>query len=82
MQAITKAFKLEDLYKAFYGSRPLNIDELDEFYLDVQQARSHSASPRYKITKLLRENGLEVNAHILFIGYKGCGKSTELNHLQ
>ncbi len=33
------------------------------------------------MARLLRDN-MDTNEHILFGGYKGCGKSTELNYLE
>lgn len=76
---IRKATTLDDIYQAF-RSQPLNIEELNEFYQDTTKARSTS-NPRSRMARLLRRE-LGTYEHILFVGYKGCGKSTELNHLE
>lgn len=79
MSEIRKALNLDDIYQAF-RSEPLQISELEDFYCDTQAARG-GVSARRKVARILRQN-LNTNEHILFVGYKGCGKSTELNHLQ
>ncbi|MDW7691672.1 hypothetical protein R9C00_17010 [Flammeovirgaceae bacterium SG7u.111] len=56
------------------------MNELDGFYLDVKAGRG-GPDPRKRIERALRDN-FDIDKHILFVGYKGCGKSTELNHLQ
>lgn len=76
---IRKATTLDDIYQAF-RSEPLNLEELDEFYQNTTKARS-TFSPRSRMARLLRRE-LGTHEHILFVGYKGCGKSTELNHLE
>ncbi|MDQ5928727.1 MAG: hypothetical protein QG594_505 [Bacteroidota bacterium] len=76
---IRKATELDDIYQAFRGE-PLKIEELEEFYHDAGKSRS-KVNPRTRIGRLLKK-GLGTSEHILFVGYKGCGKSTELNKLQ
>lgn len=66
---IDQAFKLE----------PLKIEELS-FYRATAEARDGKES-RKRIEKLLRKNP-DTTEHILYVAARGCGKSTELNHLQ
>jgi len=75
-----KAERLEEVYQVFKAT-PLEIDDLD-FYVSVTEARGN-LEPRHRIARLLQsDKSNQGNQHILFVGYKGCGKSTELNHLQ
>src|ERR1035438_4996921 len=59
---------------------PLTDDRFDEFFVDTTQARGGDEA-----FQTLKRN-LEANKlgrlHYLFTGSKGCGKSTELKHLQ
>lgn len=74
-----KAEHLDQMYRAFRGA-PLEIDELADYYVDATEARGDD-KPRKRIARLLKRN-IGNPLHLLFVGYKGCGKSTELNHLQ
>lgn len=74
-----KATKMDEIYQAFH-LQPLKIEELDTFYKDTSKARSR-VNPRSRIARLLRRE-LRHTEHILLVGYKGCGKSTELNKLE
>ncbi len=75
-----KAEKLEEVYRVFKAT-PLEIDDLD-FYVSVSDARGN-LEPRSRIARLLlSDQSFQGVQHILFVGYRGCGKSTELNHLQ
>lgn len=76
---IKKASTLDDVYRAFTGS-PISKEQLEEFYQPTAEARG-GAHPRRRLERLLQQNQ-STNEHYLFIGYRGCGKSTELNHLQ
>ena len=76
--SLKKAENLSEIYRAFQ-SYPLRIEEIDDFYQETKVARGEN--PRQRLKRLL-ENHLDFDQHILFVGYKGCGKSTELNHLQ
>lgn len=73
------ADKLDGIYLAFRPD-PLKIEDLQKFYVDGNKARGNQ---RFR-KKIRRHLSLYPDAynHILFIGYKGCGKSTELNFLQ
>jgi len=77
--SLIKATRLEEVYRAFNG-RPVAIEDIDKFYLDTEEARGDN-NPRRRIARTLRANQTE-NLHFLLVGYKGCGKSTELNHLE
>lgn len=75
----SKAKEIQDIYQAF-RYQPLRIEELNEMYVDTDEVRG-GLPVRRRIARLL-ERGTGENHHILMVGYKGCGKSTELNHLQ
>ncbi|WP_282775283.1 hypothetical protein [Phaeodactylibacter xiamenensis] len=79
MKALRKASTLDDVYQAFRGE-PLRISEMEEFYQKTKPARG-TRDPRQRIARLLKKLP-DSYEHFLFVGYKGCGKSTELNHLQ
>ena len=76
---LKKAVKVEDIYSAF-RYLPLQIDEMDEFFIETDSARG--GSPMRKRLSRLLEREMGDYQHILFVGYKGSGKSTELNRLQ
>lgn len=73
-----KAIKLSGVYKALL-QKPLELADLETFYIDTNDARGEQT--RSRISLLLKDN-MDMNQHILFVGYKGCGKSTELKHLE
>ncbi len=78
MIIMKKATKLQDIHLSFRPV-PLKVEELYDFYVPAKQARGSNVTQR--MVRSLQENkGL--NQHILFSGYKGCGKSTELSILQ
>lgn len=78
---IRKANTLDDVYGAVM-TQPLSIEDMDEFYCDTDAVRGNIHA-RGNLARLIRNNAkVGKNAHILFVGYRGCGKSTELNHLQ
>ncbi|MCX6271072.1 MAG: hypothetical protein NTU44_07620 [Bacteroidetes bacterium] len=74
---ITVATRLEEIYGAFRKD-PLPLDDLSAFQ-ETSQARG--AKIRLRLARVLRNNPDTENL-ILFYGYKGCGKSTELQKLQ
>jgi energy-coupling factor transporter ATP-binding protein EcfA2 len=76
---VKKAHSLIQIHQAFRNQRALNIDELGDFYQSTKEARGKN--PRARISSLLKTN-FDTDEHILFVGPRGCGKSTELNHLQ
>ncbi len=77
--SIVKAERIDQIYKAFKGE-PLQIEDIDVFYQNTSDARG-GIEPRRRMARILRQNQ-DADEHLLFVGYKGCGKSTELNHLQ
>ncbi|MEZ4935176.1 MAG: AAA family ATPase [Saprospiraceae bacterium] len=75
--SIRKAESLSEIYQAFKGE-PLGMDDM-AFYREANAARG-GFEPRRQVARFLKQNP-HTSEHILFVGYKGCGKSTELNHL-
>ena len=73
-----RALKLDDVYDCF-GNTPLNIDDLQEYYIDVDKGRG--MTPMKKMKRLFEKNP-GGSYKFLFAGHKGCGKSTELTRLQ
>lgn len=73
-----KATHLREI-RRYFGQQPVEIDQLDDWYVDAREARGEN--PRGRIQRLLEDNG-DRHQHILLVGYRGCGKSTELNHLR
>ena len=79
---IKKATDIKDVFYAIGEGRPLKIEELDRFYCDTDKVRTE-VSPRAKLARNIRNYAKAgKNGHILFVGARGAGKSTELNHLQ
>lgn len=76
---MVKSTRLDQVYKTLSG-RPLAMEEMDEFYLNTEEARGDKRI-RQRMARVLRNNEGE-HLQFLLVGYKGCGKSTELNHLQ
>jgi len=76
---IKKAISISDIYQSF-RYLPLQINELDQLYVETDKVRG-GVPVRKRIARLLERN-IDENHQILMVGYKGCGKSTELNHLQ
>ncbi len=73
-----KATHLREIHR-YFGQQPVEIDQLGDWYVDARKARGEN--PRGRIQRLLEDNG-DNHQHILLVGYRGCGKSTELNHLR
>jgi len=63
----------------FFRPEPLKIYELDDYYVQASTARGEN--PTREI-ELMFEDESDFTQKILFAGYTGCGKSTELNKLQ
>ncbi|MCR4934883.1 MAG: ATP-binding protein [Oscillospiraceae bacterium] len=75
------ASKIEDIFNAF-RPKPLSIEELDEFYYgDTMKVRTGNpvASPIRFISESCKTPS-DSNIFLL-LGHRGCGKSTELNHM-
>ncbi len=80
MSQLIKANSVANIYQAL-RQRPLELDELDEFYQDTNSARGKRT--RSQTARFLNNNiGSGSSQHILFVGNGGCGKSTELRHLE
>lgn len=75
-----KATSLSEVRQYFRG-KPLSIDELEKFHVPTSEARG--SNPVRRLESLLRSGSENTHKYqILFAGYKGCGKSTELNLLE
>lgn len=75
---IVKAETIDIVFRAFL-QEPLSIEDLD-LYLDAHDARG-GVPVRKRIYRQL-ETINDVKCQTLVVGYKGCGKSTELNKFQ
>lgn len=76
---LIKATEIDEVYTTF-KYRPLFIHELDKFYIENENVRGGRPA-RKRISRTL-EKEIDDYQHILLVGYKGTGKSTELNYLQ
>lgn len=76
---LKKANNINDVFLSF-RYQPLQMSEMDAFHVETDKIRG-GLPVRKRIARLLEKETGE-NQHILLVGYKGCGKSTELNHLQ
>jgi len=72
------AKNLDQIFRKF-SSRPIPVDELPHYYVSTKEARGFTPT---SIIQRMFENNVGIDTHILFAGYRGCGKSTELNRLQ
>jgi hypothetical protein len=73
-----KAEDLKEIKKSFRAD-PLNANDIPVFFCETNAVRGGFKRQRIVDTLLDAEGD---NQHILFVGHKGCGKSTELNRLQ
>ena len=76
---VQKAESVDQIFQCF-RNQALQPDELDAYYVEADEARG-GTPVRRRIIRQLEANQDDKN-HLLLVGYKGCGKSTELNHLQ
>ena len=74
-----RATQVSEMYQVFRGE-PLKIEDLEAYFVDTTKARG-TENARKRMARLLYRN-IGNPLQILFVGYKGCGKSTELNYLQ
>lgn len=72
-----KAKNICEMINAF-NAKPLNNDNIADFYVDTVAARD--CNPTEKM-KLLFRNNPTSSRKILFVGHSGSGKSTELNKI-
>jgi len=77
MSTLVKATKLVQIHSAF-RKEPLELDQL-AFFKETSAARGKKI--RARLARKLQYN-FDTDERILFYGYKGCGKSTELRKLQ
>lgn len=91
-----KATKVGEL-RRFFSPRPIAIRNLEEYYVHTAKVRG-GTNVIPKLEMILRQSLEEVEVEdsgeewedvsrkshyqIIFAGYRGCGKSTELNRLQ
>ena len=59
---------------------PLQGEDLDKYYVDLSEVRNTNAISSIKAILDFQEPG--EHKAILFTGHRGCGKSTELKHIQ
>lgn len=71
--------KLESIYKIL-SLYALPIDDLDRYYYDLFASRGDN--PIKKIKRRLIDSKPSGELHFLLSGFRGCGKSTELNKMQ
>jgi hypothetical protein len=75
---LTKAESIENVYRAF-SANPLDKDDL-AFFSETHSARGGKPFRRRILQRLNTIN--DVDYKYLMVGYRGCGKSTELAKLQ
>lgn len=63
----------------FLSPYPLEGENLKRFYVELEEGRGDN--PKLYLEDILRNNPMG-KQQLLFSGYRGCGKSTELNKLQ
>ena len=73
-----KAVKFEDMINVF-SPFPLEGERYKEFYVDTSRIRNVMDASK-KIVNSLRY-GINPYMKLLFMGHKGCGKSTEILHI-
>jgi AAA ATPase domain len=69
---------ISEIYELL-SPEPLSGDELDTYYVDAFEGRGDNPVMSLKRRLLGKPDG---KLQLLFSGYRGCGKSTELNKLQ
>ena len=74
-----KAETLSQIHNTFKLS-PIEKEDLGDYYVENSHVRSYE-NIRKDIAETLK-NSHGSNEQILFTGYRGCGKSTELNYLE
>lgn len=72
------ASRLEDVF-AHFLSEPITMEDFDRLYVEVDKGRG---APRYVILRRRITSNPEGSLKLLFVGHRGCGKSTELVRLQ
>ncbi|GAB5527143.1 MAG: hypothetical protein Roseis2KO_50150 [Roseivirga sp.] len=77
-QGLKRAASIPDIYAALL-QKPLTVDDLNDFFIETSKARGERS--RSQMARFLKRN-MEIDQHLLFAGYRGCGKSTELKKLE
>lgn len=77
-QGLKKATSIPDIYAALL-QKPLTVDDLNDFFIETSKARGERS--RSQMARFLKRN-MDIDQHLLFAGYRGCGKSTELKKLE
>ncbi len=80
MTPIKKATRLADFRNSFRLT-PLAVEEM-AFRKETKKSRGGSPSSLDSLKREWMEEDNTSYDHVLYIGYKGCGKSTELNFFQ
>ncbi|PKP59282.1 MAG: hypothetical protein CVT88_02680 [Candidatus Altiarchaeales archaeon HGW-Altiarchaeales-1] len=79
MAIVKRAESLEEIYDIFDPRQPLKGETLNKFYVSPYKANERFKTLFEKLKKpILKSKGSD---KFLFGGFKGCGKSTELNRL-
>lgn len=79
MTNVKRAENLRDIYDIFDPTKPLEGEYLNKFYVSTYKANERSKTLFEKLKRpILESKSLD---KFLFGGFKGCGKSTELNRL-
>jgi len=73
-----KATDLKGVYRQF-SAKPIPVEDLHKYYVSAIDGRGDDTT---KDMELILLDNTNVNTHFIFAGYKGCGKSTELNVLK
>lgn len=73
------ATNLDEVYD-YFQSKPFDISEFDEFYEPADRGRG--GKPAYSRLKRRLTRNPDGNLKMLFAGFRGCGKSTELLRLR
>ncbi len=77
-QGLKKATSIPYIYAALL-QKPLTVDDLNDFFIETSKARGERS--RSQMARFLKRN-MGIDQHLLFAGYRGCGKSTELKKLE
>ncbi|MDM8526440.1 hypothetical protein QUF80_23935 [Desulfococcaceae bacterium HSG8] len=73
------ARNLEEVYD-FFQNEPIEIDKFDDLYVNADKGRG--GKPSYNRLKQRLVSKPDGSLKMLFAGFRGCGKSTELVRLQ
>lgn len=77
-----KATTIAQIDRVIANGRPLEMDEINNFYYDADKAREKLSARRKLMNQIIGKTEVQQNGHFLFVGSTGSGKSTELHYLQ